>query len=79
MDLVPFELLVKALNSVKPEKAGTASALGGFIHFGWGAILTVALANIEQNSSFVFSVAQLITTSLAFITIILFTLIFKPK
>jgi DHA1 family bicyclomycin/chloramphenicol resistance-like MFS transporter len=69
----------KALNSVKPEKAGTASALGGFIHFGWGAILTVALANIEQNSSFVFSVAQLITTSLAFITIILFTLIFKPK
>ena len=69
----------KALNSVKPEKAGTASALGGFIHFGWGAILTIILASIEQNSSFVFSVAQLFTTALAFTTIILLVPLFNQN
>ena len=65
-----------ALNTVKPEIAGSASALGGFLHFGWGAIITVILANIEMTSSFVFSIAQLTTTSLAMITIIVLNFIF---
>jgi DHA1 family bicyclomycin/chloramphenicol resistance-like MFS transporter len=66
-----------ALNSVKPEIAGSASALGGFLHFGWGALITITLANIEMNSSFVFSVAQLTTTSLALITIIILNFVFN--
>jgi DHA1 family bicyclomycin/chloramphenicol resistance-like MFS transporter len=66
-----------ALNSVKPEIAGSASALGGFLHFGWGALITMTLANIEMTSSFVFSVAQLTTTSLALATIIILNFIFN--
>ncbi len=66
-----------ALNSVKPEIAGSASALGGFLHFGWGALITITLANIEMTSSFVFSVAQLTTTSLALTTIIILNFIFN--
>ncbi|MBL6623704.1 MAG: multidrug effflux MFS transporter [Rhizobiales bacterium] len=66
-----------ALNSVKPEIAGSASALGGFLHFGWGALITITLANIEMTSSFVFSVAQLTTTSLALATIIILNFIFN--
>ena len=66
-----------ALNSVKPEVAGSASALGGFLHFGWGALITITLANIEMTSSFVFSVAQLTTTSLALATIIILNFIFN--
>ena len=65
-----------ALNSVKPEVAGSASALGGFLHFGWGALITITLANIHMTSSFVFSVAQLTTTTLALITIIILNFVF---
>tara|TARA_B100000927_G_scaffold291211_1_gene292388 strand:- start:13095 stop:14300 length:1206 start_codon:yes stop_codon:yes gene_type:complete len=65
-----------ALNSVKPEVAGSASALGGFLHFGWGALITITLANIHMTSSFVFSVAQLTTTTLALITIIVLNFVF---
>ncbi|MEL0232581.1 MAG: multidrug effflux MFS transporter, partial [Hyphomicrobiales bacterium] len=59
--LVLGNCYASALNSVKPEIAGSASALGGFLHFGWGALITITLANIEMTSSFVFSVAQLTT------------------
>jgi DHA1 family bicyclomycin/chloramphenicol resistance-like MFS transporter len=67
--LVLGNCYASALNSVKPEIAGSASALGGFLHFGWGALITITLANIEMTSSFVFSVAQLTTTSLALTTL----------
>ncbi len=75
--LVLGNCYASALNSVKPEIAGSASALGGFLHFGWGALVTITLANIEMTSSFVFSVAQLTTTSLALITIIILNFVFN--
>ena len=75
--LVLGNCYASALNSVKPEIAGSASALGGFLHFGWGALITITLANIEMTSSFVFSVAQLTTTSLALATIIILNFIFN--
>lgn len=75
--LVLGNCYASALNSVKPEIAGSASALGGFLHFGWGALITITLANIEMTSSFVFSVAQLTTTSLALITIIILNFVFN--
>jgi DHA1 family bicyclomycin/chloramphenicol resistance-like MFS transporter len=75
--LVLGNCYASALNSVKPEIAGSASALGGFLHFGWGALITITLANIEMTSSFVFSVAQLTTTSLALTTIIILNFVFN--
>ena len=69
----------QALNSVKPEIAGSASALGGCLHFGYGAIITFILANIEQTSSFVFSVAQLATTTFAITTIIILIFVVKSS
>ena len=48
----------------------------GFLHFGWGALITITLANIHMTSSFVFSVAQLTTTTLALITIIILNFVF---
>ena len=75
--LVLGNCYASALNSVKPEIAGSASALGGFLHFGWGALITITLANIEMTSSFVFSVAQLTTTSLALATIIILNFVFN--
>ncbi len=75
--LVLGNCYASALNSVKPEIAGSASALGGFLHFGWGALVTITLANIEMTSSFVFSVAQLTTTSLALTTIIILNFVFN--
>ena len=75
--LVLGNCYASALNSVKPEIAGSASALGGFLHFGWGALITITLANIEMTSSFAFSVAQLTTTSLALTTIIILNFVFN--
>ena len=69
----------QALNSVKPEIAGSASALGGCLHFGYGAIITFILANIEQTSSFVFSIAQLATTTFALTTIIILIFVIKTR
>jgi MFS transporter, DHA1 family, multidrug resistance protein len=69
----------QALNSVKPEIAGSASALGGCLHFGYGAIITFILANIQQTSSFVFSIAQLATTTFALTTIIILIFVIKTR
>ena len=78
-NLLSYNCYAQALNSVKPEIAGSASALGGCLHFGYGAIITFILANIEQTSSFVFSVAQLTTTTFAITTIIILIFVVKAK
>ena len=55
----------QALNAVAPAIAGQASALGGFLHMGWGGILSIAVANMTHTSSLQFGIAQMTTTWLA--------------
>jgi hypothetical protein len=55
----------QALNAVAPAIAGQASALGGFLHMGWGGILSIAVASMTHTSSLQFGIAQMTTTWLA--------------
>jgi DHA1 family bicyclomycin/chloramphenicol resistance-like MFS transporter len=52
----------QALNTVTPQIAGQASALSGFIHMGWGAVLSIAVANLNHTSSLQLGLAQMTTT-----------------
>jgi DHA1 family bicyclomycin/chloramphenicol resistance-like MFS transporter len=67
----------QALSTVPPSSAGQASALGGFMHMGWGGILSFAVANMTHTSSLQFGLAQMATTWLAAATAVL--LIFAVK
>jgi DHA1 family bicyclomycin/chloramphenicol resistance-like MFS transporter len=55
----------QALSTVPPSSAGQASALGGFMHMGWGGILSFAVANMTHTSSLQFGLVQMVTTWLA--------------
>lgn len=63
--LVLANCYAQALNAVSPTIAGQASALGGFLHMGWGGILSIAVASLSHTSSLQFGMAQMFTTWLA--------------
>ena len=75
--LVFANCYAQALNSVPPSIAGSASALGGFIHMSWGATVSMAVASVEHTSSLQMGVAQLATTSLGVVTALLLIFVFK--
>lgn len=57
--------LAQALNTVPPAIAGSASGLSGFMHIGWGAVVSLAVASMIHTSSLQLGIAQLATTWLA--------------
>jgi DHA1 family bicyclomycin/chloramphenicol resistance-like MFS transporter len=67
----------KALSTVPSSIAGSASALGGFIHMGWGAVVSFAVASVVHTSSLEMGVAQFATTTLGLVTALI--LIFGVK
>lgn len=67
----------QALNTVSPSYAGAASALSGFLHMGWGFVLTMAIASVAHTSSLQFGIAQMVTTGLALASALLLIYVFK--
>jgi DHA1 family bicyclomycin/chloramphenicol resistance-like MFS transporter len=63
--LVFANCYAQALSTVPPSSAGQASALGGFMHMGWGGILSIIVANMAHTSSLQFGTVQMATTWLA--------------
>ena len=68
--LVLANCYAMALSTVSPAIAGQASALGGFMHMGWGAVLSFVVAKMEHTSSLQLGIAQIVTTWLAAATAI---------
>lgn len=66
-----------ALSTVQPSIAGQASALGGFLHMGWGAIVSVIAAGMTHTSSLQFALAQMTTTWLGAATAIYLIFVIK--
>jgi hypothetical protein len=52
----------QALNQVPPSFAGSASALGGFLHMGWGFLLALTVANLPHPDSLNMGLVQSATT-----------------
>jgi MFS transporter, DHA1 family, multidrug resistance protein len=75
--LVLANCYAQALNSVAPTIAGQASALGGFLHMGWGGLLSIAVASMSHTSSLQFGIAQMTTTWLAAATAIVLIFVIK--
>ena len=67
----------QALSTVSPSYAGAASALSGFMHMGWGFLLTLAVASVTHTSSLQFGIAQMVTTGLALLAALLLIFVFK--
>ncbi|NND50318.1 MAG: multidrug effflux MFS transporter [Rhizobiales bacterium] len=67
----------QALSSVPPAIAGSASALGGFIHMSWGAMVSLAVASVVHTSSLQMGIAQMATTFLGLPTAIVLIFVFK--
>jgi DHA1 family bicyclomycin/chloramphenicol resistance-like MFS transporter len=67
----------QALSTVTPSYAGAASALSGFLHMGWGFVLTLAVASVAHTSSLQFGIAQMTTTGLSLLTALLLIFVFK--
>lgn len=55
----------QVLSIVSPAIAGAASALIGFVHMGWGFLVSLAVANLTHTSSLQLGMAQMTTTCLA--------------
>jgi DHA1 family bicyclomycin/chloramphenicol resistance-like MFS transporter len=68
-----------ALSTVSPAIAGQASALGGFMHMGWGAVLSFVVARLNHTSSLPFGFAQMTTTWLAAATALLLVFVIKRR
>jgi DHA1 family bicyclomycin/chloramphenicol resistance-like MFS transporter len=66
-----------ALSSVPPAIAGSASALGGFIHMSWGATVSLAVASVTHTSSLQMGIAQMATTSLGLAVALVLIFVFK--
>jgi len=77
--LVLANCYAQALNAVPPAIAGQASALGGFLHMGWGGILAIAVASMNHTSSLQFGMAQMLTTWLAAATALLLIFVIKRR
>lgn len=60
--LVFANCYAQALNQVPPSFAGSASALGGFLHMGWGFVLALAVANLPHPDSLNLGLVQTATT-----------------
>jgi DHA1 family bicyclomycin/chloramphenicol resistance-like MFS transporter len=67
----------QALSSVSPAVAGSASALGGFIHMGWGSLMSLFVASVEHTSSLQMGVAQMATTLLGLATALVLIFVFR--
>lgn len=68
-----------ALSTVSPSIAGQASALSGFLHMGWGAIVSIAVAAMYHTSSLQFGIAQMTTTWLGAATAIYLIFVIKRR
>lgn len=77
--LVLANCYAQALNAVTPAIAGQASALGGFMHMGWGGILSIAVARMTHTSSLQLGMAQMTTTWLAAATALILILVIKRR
>lgn len=77
--LVLANCYAQALNAVRPSIAGQASALGGFMHMGWGGILSIAVASMTHTSSLQLGMAQMTTTWLAAATALVLILVIKRR
>jgi DHA1 family bicyclomycin/chloramphenicol resistance-like MFS transporter len=69
----------QALNTVTPQIAGQASALSGFIHMGWGAVLSIAVANLSHTSSLQLGLSQMTTTWLGAATALILIFVVKRR
>jgi len=77
--LVLANCYAQALNAVEPSIAGQASALGGCMHMGWGAILSYAVAKMHHTSSLQLGIGQMTTTWLAASTALLLIFVIKRR
>jgi MFS transporter, DHA1 family, multidrug resistance protein len=68
-----------ALSTVPPSIAGQASAMSGFMHMGWGAVVSIAAASMIHTSSLQFAMAQMTTTWLGAATAIILIFVVKRK
>jgi DHA1 family bicyclomycin/chloramphenicol resistance-like MFS transporter len=75
--LVLANCYAQALSTVQPSIAGQASALGGFLHMGWGGILAFAVASMTHTSSLQLGIAQMTTTWLAASTALILIFVVK--
>ena len=69
----------QALSTVAPSIAGQASALSGFLHMGWGAIVAFAVAKMIHTSSLQLAIGQMTTTWLAAATALFLILVVKRR
>jgi DHA1 family bicyclomycin/chloramphenicol resistance-like MFS transporter len=69
----------QALNAVPATIAGQASALGGFLHMGWGGIVSVTVATMNHTSSLQFATAQMATTWLGAATALVLIFVIKRR
>lgn len=60
--LVLANCYAQALNTVSPSFAGSASALGGFLHMGWAFVISLIVANLPHTLSLQLGLAQTATT-----------------
>jgi DHA1 family bicyclomycin/chloramphenicol resistance-like MFS transporter len=60
--LVLANCYAEALNKVAPSFAGSASALGGFLHMGWAFAISLIVANLPHTLSLQLGIAQTATT-----------------
>ena len=77
--LVLANCYAQALNAVKPAIAGQAAALSGFMHMGWGGILSIAVASMSHTSSLQLGMSQLTTTWLAATTALVLIYVIKRR
>jgi MFS transporter, DHA1 family, multidrug resistance protein len=75
--LVLANCYAQALNTVQPSVAGQASALSGFMHMGWGAILAFSVAKMTHTSSLQLGIAQMTTTWLGAATALILIFVVK--
>lgn len=69
----------QALNTVAPQIAGQASALSGFLHMGWGALLSIVVAQLHHTSSLQLGFAQMTTTWLGGATALYLVFVVKRQ
>jgi MFS transporter, DHA1 family, multidrug resistance protein len=60
--LVLANCYAQALNKVSPSFAGSASALGGFLHMGWAFAVSLIVANLSHTVSLQLGIVQTATT-----------------
>lgn len=69
----------QALNTIPPAIAGSASALGGFLHMGWGAVIATIVASFASTTLLQLGVAQMATTGLGLATALVLIFVLKRR